>query len=55
MLHFGFRARVVGGVLREGDEGPAVLLPRDTPAPIATNRIGSRTVYDAYLAERRTR
>jgi NAD+ diphosphatase len=49
MLHFGFRARVAGGLLVEGDEGPASLTPRDRLAPIAADREGSRRVLDAYL------
>lgn len=49
MLHFGFRARVAGGLLVEGDEGPAALTPRNGLAPIAADREGSRRVLDAYF------
>lgn len=49
MLHFGFRARVAGGVLVEGDEGPASSTPRSSLATIAADREGSRRVLDAYL------
>lgn len=50
MLHFGFRARIAGGILREGDEGEARLIPKSDPMPISADRRGSRHVYDAYLA-----
>jgi 8-oxo-dGTP diphosphatase len=50
MLHFGFRARVVGGELRDGDEGPAALLPAGDLASIAADREGSRRVLAAYGA-----
>lgn len=49
MLHFGFRARVAGGVLVEGDEGPASFTPRSSLAAIAADREGSRRVVNAYL------
>jgi len=49
MLHFGFRARVAGGLLVEGDEGPAALIPRKHLVTIAADREGSRRVLDAYL------
>lgn len=49
MLHFGFRARVAGGVLVEGDEGPSAFTPRDRLATIAADREGSRRVLGAYL------
>lgn len=49
MLHFGFRARVAGGLLVEGDEGPASLTPRNSLATIAADREGSRRVLDVYL------
>lgn len=52
MLHFGFRARIAGGTLREGDEGPAVLVDRSSLPAMAGNRDGSRRVFDAYLAAR---
>jgi 8-oxo-dGTP pyrophosphatase MutT (NUDIX family) len=52
MLHFGFHARIVGGELREGDEGPAVLVDRSRLPAMAINRQGSRRVFDAYLATR---
>jgi 8-oxo-dGTP diphosphatase len=47
MLHFGFRAQVLGGELREGDEGPAALTPKDA-ASVASDREGSRRVLAAY-------
>ena len=54
MLHFGFRGLVVGGVLREGDEGPPRWVDRrHLREAIAPDREGSRRVVDAYLDDRR--
>jgi hypothetical protein len=49
MLLFGFRARITGGTLHEGDEGPASL-QRPDDISIATNRPGSQQVFAAYRA-----
>lgn len=48
MLHFGFRARVIGGELRDGDEGPAALTPKAGLSSVAPDREGSRRVLTAY-------
>lgn len=48
MLHFGFRARIVGGQLREGDEGRPYLASKSDLSVIAANQGGSRRVFDAY-------
>lgn len=50
MLHFGFVGRVVGGELREGDEGPAVVYPPGVVPRISPQRSGSHRVFNAYLA-----
>lgn len=50
MLQFGFVGRVVGGELREGDEGPAVVYPADVVPRISPQRSGSDRVFKAYLA-----
>jgi ADP-ribose pyrophosphatase YjhB (NUDIX family) len=55
MLHFGFRARVVGGTLRAGDEGPAALIATHDLASIAADRDGSRRVLAAYREQERSR
>ncbi len=52
MLQFGFVGRVVGGQLREGDEGPAVVYPAGVVPRISPQRSGSYRVFKAYLATR---
>ena len=53
MLQFGFVGRVVGGSLREGDEGPAVVYPFGEVPRISPGRSGSLRIFDAYLASDR--
>jgi 8-oxo-dGTP pyrophosphatase MutT (NUDIX family) len=48
MLHFGFRARIVGGRLQDGDEGPARLVPV-AQVTISEKREGSQRIFQAYL------
>lgn len=50
MLQFGFVGRVVGGSLREGDEGPAVIYPAGEIPRISPKRSGSFRVFQAYAA-----
>lgn len=52
MLQFGFVGRAVGGSLREGDEGPAVVYPTDLSPRISPARSGSFRIFQAYLAMR---
>lgn len=49
MMHFGFVGRVVGGELRQGDEGPAVVYPSGDMPLISRQRSGSARVFDHYL------
>lgn len=51
MMQFGFVGRVVGGELREGDEGPAVIYRRGDLPRISRRRSGSARVFDHYLAK----
>lgn len=51
MLYFGFRARISGGQMREGDEGRPSLVSKDDLSRVAPNRVGSRRVLEAYLAQ----
>lgn len=54
MMQFGFVGRVVGGDLREGDEGPAVIYRRGDMARISPRRSGSARVFDRYLRQSRS-
>lgn len=49
MMQFGFVGRVMGGDLREGDEGPAVIYRRGDVPQISPQRSGSARVFDHYL------
>lgn len=49
MMQFGFVGRAVGGELREGDEGPAVVYSRGQMPRISRHRSGSARVFDHYL------
>ncbi len=46
----GFVARVEGGELREGDEGPPVVYALDDLPAIIPVRVANRRVLDAYLS-----
>lgn len=48
MLHLGIRARIVGGTLREGDEGEPRLAAKTELIAIAADRMGSNRVFNAY-------
>lgn len=50
MMQFGYVARVIGGELREGDEGPAVLYEKGCTPRISSRRTGSARVFGHYLA-----
>lgn len=52
MLQFGFVGRVVGGALRDGDEGPAVVYPAGAVPRISPRRSGSFRIFEAYQATR---
>lgn len=52
MLQFGFVGRVVGGELRDGDEGPTVVYPPGIAPQISPMRSGSTRIFDAYKASR---
>ncbi|WP_229670046.1 NUDIX hydrolase [Microlunatus endophyticus] len=54
MLQFGFVGRVVGGTLREGDEGPPVIYPAGEHPRISPSRSGSMRIFQAYLEMNRT-
>lgn len=54
MLQFGFVGQVVGGSLREGDEGPPVVYPAGVAPRISPRRPGSARIFQAYLAMART-
>lgn len=54
MLQFGFIGRAVGGTLRDGDEGPAVVYPADLAPQISPARSGSFRIFQAYLAASRS-
>lgn len=49
MMQFGFVGRVIGGDLREGDEGPAVVYPFGDVPRISPRRSGSTRVFSHYL------
>jgi ADP-ribose pyrophosphatase YjhB (NUDIX family) len=49
----GFIARVVGGELREGAEGPPTVYALDDLPPIIPVRVANQTVLDAYLSKQR--
>lgn len=53
MMQFGFVGRVVGGELRQGDEGPAVIYRRGDVPKISRHRSGSARVFDHYLKRNR--
>jgi len=53
MLQFGFVGRVVGGSLREGDEGPAVIYRLGEVPRIWPERSGSFRIFQAYAAMNR--
>jgi hypothetical protein len=46
----GFVARVEGGELREGDEGPPLVYALDALPAIIPVRVANQRVLDAYLA-----
>ena len=54
MLNFFFEARMVGGTLRDGLEGPVRVYAEGTFPTISPNRGGSRLALAAYLALRRS-
>lgn len=53
MMQFGYVARVVGGELREGDEGPAIVYPYGSRPRMSPRRSGSVRVFDHYVAQGR--
>jgi len=50
----GFVARVEGGELREGDEGPPAVYALDDLPAIIPVRVANQRVLDAYLSRRRS-
>ena len=48
MMQFGYVGRVVGGELREGDEGPAVLYRHPAVPRISPRRSGSARIFEHY-------
>ncbi len=52
MLQFFFEARMVGGQLRDGDEGRAVIFPDGSYPTISPRRDGSQYTWATFLASR---
>ena len=50
----GLVARVIGGELQEGKEGPPVVYPLDDLPAIIPVRVANQRVLDAYLSRRRS-
>jgi ADP-ribose pyrophosphatase YjhB (NUDIX family) len=50
----GLVARVIGGELQEGNEGPPVVYPLDDLPAIIPVRVANQRVLDAYLSRRRS-
>lgn len=49
MMQFGYVGQVVGGTIREGDEGPAIVYRRGDIPRLSPRRSGSQRVFDHYL------
>ena len=52
MFAHGYLARVTGGLLTDGPEGPARAYPRDRLPRIMPIRVANQRVLDAYLEQR---